>query len=201
MPVTIKNNLINNKNSMKKNLAILIILLSFFSSCKKEIDPFLISKQNIGLLNDSTQVKDLESVFINDSIVKSVSGDEFIGNVNDIEIYEKGGKQLLILTPSQSLDSTSTIKNIRILDNRYKTEKGLTPNSTFKTIKDNYKISNIQNTLRSIIVSVNEINAYFTIDKDELPANMRYDMDLKIEAIQIPDDAKIKNFYLYWSEK
>lgn len=186
---------------MKKNIAILIILISFFSSCKKEIDPFLISKQNIGLLNDSTQVKDLESVFTNDSIVKSVSGDEFIGNVNDIEIYEKGGKQLLILTPSQSLDSTSTIKNIRVLDNRYKTEKGLTPNSTFKTIKDNYKISNIQNTLRSIIVSVNEINAYFTIDKDELPANMRYDMDLKIEAIQIPDDAKIKNFYLYWAGK
>ena len=64
-----------------------------------------------------------------------------------------------------------------------------------------HKISNIQNTLRNIIVSVGEINAYFTIDKNELPANMRFDMNLKIEAIQIPEEAKIKNFYLYWTGK
>jgi hypothetical protein len=186
---------------MKKTFILLTILASFFSSCKKEIDPFLVSKQNIGLLNDSTQVKDLESAFINDSIVKYVTGDEFAGNINDITIYDTEGNPLLILTPSQSLDSTSTIKNIRIVDNRYKTSNGLAPNSTFKVIKDNYKISSIQNTLRNLIVSVNDINAYFTIDKEELPANMRFDMDLKIEAIQIPDEAKIKNFYLYWSEK
>jgi len=186
---------------MKKNILLLIIIVSFFSSCKKEIDPFLVSKQNIGLLNDSTQVKDIEAAFINDSIVKYITGDEFTGNINDITIYDKAGNPLLILTPSQSLDSTSTIKNIRIVDNRYKTSKGLTTNSTFKTIRDNYKISSIQNTLRNIIVSVNDINAYFTIDKEELPASMRFDMNLKIEAIQIPDDAKIKNFYLYWAGK
>jgi hypothetical protein len=184
---------------MKKFSILLIILTLFFSSCKKEIDPFLVSKQNIGLLNDSTQVKDLRAAFINDSIVKYVTGDEFTGNINDITIYDKTGNQLLILTPSQSLDSTSTVKNIRIVDNRYKTSKGVTANSTFKAIKNNYKISSIQNTLRSIIISVNDINAYFIIDKKELPASMRFDMDLKIEAIQIPDEAKIKDFYLYWT--
>jgi hypothetical protein len=186
---------------MKKNILLLAIIVLFFSSCKKEIDPFLVSKQSIGLLNDSTQVKDLETVFVNDSIVKYVTGDEFTGSINDITIYDKAGNQLLILTPSQSLDSTSTIKDIRIVDNRYKTSKGLTANSSFKAIKDNYKISSIQNTLRSIIVSVNDINAYFIIDKEELPASMRFDMNLKIEAIQIPDDSKIKNFYLYWAGK
>lgn len=186
---------------MKKPILLFIVLISFCSSCKKEIDPFLVSKQNIGLLNDSTQVKDLEAIFINDSIVKYIRGDEFTGNFNDINIYEKGGKHLLVLTPSQSLDSTSTIKDIKIVDNRYKSTKGLTVNSTFKTIKNNYTISGIQNTLRNIIVSVNDINAYFTIDKEELPAGLRFDMNLKIEAIQIPDDAKIKNFYLYWAGK
>ena len=29
---------------------------------------------------------------------------------------------------------------------------------------------------------------------------MRFDMDLKIEAIQIPAEAKIKDFYLYWRD-
>lgn len=184
---------------MKKTILLLIIIISIFTSCEKEINPFLISKQNIGHLTDSTQVKDLESVFINDSIVKYVSGDEFTGNVNDLEIYEKGGKLLLVLSPSQALDSTSTIRTVKVVDPRFVTVKGLSPNSTFKDINTNYKISNIQNSLRNIIISVNEINAYFTIDKNELPANMRFDMNLKIEAIQIPEEAKIKNFYLYWS--
>ena len=186
---------------MKQFILLLIITATLFSSCTKEQDPFMVSKQNIGLLNDSTQVKDLNSVFANDSVVKFIKGDEFTGNPNDITVYEKGGKKLLILTPSQSLDSTSTVKSIRVMDERYKTPKGLTNTSTFKSIKDNYTISGIQNTLRSIIVSANEVNAYFTIDKSELPAEMRFDMNLKIEALQIPAEAKIKDFYLYWTDK
>lgn len=180
-----------------KFLALLIVLL-VASSCKKEQDPFLISNQNIGFLTDSTQVADLESVFINDSITKYIGGDEFTGNINDIEVFEKGGKLLLILTPSEALDSTSMIKTIRVIDPRYKTLKGLNSKSTFKDIVKNYSISNIQNTLNNIIVSVDDINAFFTINKKELPGDMQYDMDLKIDAIQIPDNAKINNFYIQW---
>lgn len=185
---------------MKNNILLALIAIFTFSSCEKEIDPFLISKQNIGLLNDSTQVKDLKSIYINDSLRKFVSGDEFTGNINDIEIYDKEGAPLLVLSPAQSLDSTSTVRTIRVIDPRYATASGLNVNSSFKDIKDHYSISSIQNTLRNVIVSVNEINAYFTIDKNELPANMRYDMNLKIEAIQIPETAKIKHFYLYWTK-
>ncbi len=186
---------------MKYPFLVLILSIVLLASCTQEQDSFLIFKQNIGLLNDSTQVKDLKTVFINDSIVTNISGDEFTGNINDIKIYEKGGKQLLIITPSQSLDSTSTIKTIRVMDERYKTAKGLTRNSTFKTLKDNYTISSVQNTLRNIIVSTNDINAYFTIDKKELAAALRFDMNLKIDPIQIPDEAKIKDFYIFWTEK
>tara|TARA_R110002073_G_scaffold93546_4_gene218401 strand:- start:13820 stop:14374 length:555 start_codon:yes stop_codon:yes gene_type:complete len=183
---------------MKHSILALILSISFLTSCNKEQDPFMISPNNIGNLNDSTQVRDLKMVFANDSIVTSISGDEFAGNTNDILVYEKGGKQLLILSPSQYLDSTATIKTIRIIDERYKTSKGLHTNSTFKTIRDNYKISSIQNTLRDIIISVDDINSYFTIDKDQLPAEMRFDMNLDIEAIHIPDNAKIKNFFIQW---
>lgn len=176
----------------------LILSIVLLTSCNKEQNPFQIAKQNIGHLNDSTQVKDLETVFANDSIISAISGDEFTGNTNDILVYEKGGKHLLTLSPSQALDTTATIKTIKILDERYKTAEGLSTNSTFKNIRDNYKISSIQNTLRNVIVSVDDINAYFTIDKSELPAEMRFDMNLKIEAIHIPDEAKIKNFFIQW---
>lgn len=182
---------------MKKSLFVITLLVSL-SSCKKEINPYLIAKNSIGLLTDSTQVKDLESIFMNDSVVKRIGGDEFTGNINDIEIYDKTGKQLLILTPKEALDSTTTINTIKVVDQRFKTSKGLNTNSTFADIKNNYTISSIQNTIRNVVVFVNDINGFFTIDKTELPAELRFDMDKKIEAIHIPDDAKIKYFMIGW---
>lgn len=169
------------------------------SSCAKKQDPFLVEKHNIGNLTDSTQIKDLESIFINDSIVKLVGGDEFTGNINNIDIYDKSGNHLLILTPNEALDSTAVVDNIRIMDSRFKTAKNITTLSTFKDINEAYKINRIDNLINSINVNVNEINAYFTIDKKELPANLRFDMKLTIESTQIPDDAKIKYFMVNWN--
>lgn len=185
---------------MNKSLIPTLTAIMLMVSCAKEKkqDPFEISKQYIGLLTDSTQVKDLELAFPSDSIVKNIKGDEFTGDSNDIEIYDNSGKQLLVLTPSQSLDSTAVIKSIHIKDSRFKTDKNISTLSTFADIKNNYKISGISNLISSVVISVHEINATFTIDKKELPGNLQYNMDLKIEAVQIPDDAKIKYFMVYW---
>lgn len=184
---------------MNKSLLYLIIFTLVLTSCKKEQDPFQVSKQHIGLLTDSTQVKDLEALFVNDSIVNYIKGDEFIENESDIEVFEKGGKKLLILSPKQVLDSTSTIGSVQIIDSRFKTDKNISTLSTFKDIQDNYTVSRINNLINSIVVSVDEINASFTIDKKELPANLRFDMNLKIEKSQIPDTAKIKYFFVHWN--
>jgi hypothetical protein len=184
-----------------KNLLTLVVLTVLMTSCtsEKEQNPFLISKQNVGLLTDSTQVKDLELVFAKDSIVKaSIKGDEFTGQNNDIDIYSSEGEKLLSLSPRQALDSTSVIESIQIINENYKTEKQISTLSTFKDIKDAYKISSINNLINSVVISVNEINASFTIDKKELPANLRFDMTLNIEPVQIPDTAKIKYFIIHW---
>ncbi|MEM5565227.1 hypothetical protein WNY78_08930 [Psychroserpens sp. AS72] len=184
-----------------KHLITIVILTGLLLSCtkEKEHNPFLITKHSIGLLTDSTQVKDLEIVFAKDSIVKpSIKGDEFTGQNNDFDIYSSTGKKLLSLTPSQALDSTSVIESVRILSEKYKTEKSISTLSTFKDINDAYKISSINNLINTIVISVNEINASFTIDKKELPANLRFDMSLNIEPVQIPDTAKIKYFIIHW---
>jgi hypothetical protein len=181
-----------------KYLIIIVIAASLFIGCENPQDPFLVQKHNIGSLTDSTQVKDLEMIYASDSIVKFIGGDEFTGNINTIDIYETGGVKLLELTPSQALDSTAVIENVRIMDARYRTEKNVSLISTFKDIADNYTISRIDNLINSAVVSVNEINASFTIDKKELPANVRFDMELQIEETQIPDDAKIKYFMINW---
>jgi hypothetical protein len=184
---------------MRHSFLGLIALTLILFCCKKEQNPFEIGKQNIGFLTDSTQVKDLESIFINDSITKFISGDEFAGGKNNIEIFEKGGKKLLVLSPKQALDSTSVIQNVQIIDPRYKTAENISILSTFKDISSAYKVSKFNNLINSIVINVNDINASFAIDKKELPANLRFDMNLKIEATHIPDNAKIKYFFINWN--
>ena len=183
---------------MKNTLFTALITLLILSSCKEDINPYQISGSNVGLLTDSTQVKDLKSLFINDSIVKFSEDDAFTGNINSIEIFEKSGKKLLVVSPVEANDSTALINTVRIIDERYKTDKGISAISTFKDINDNYKISKIDNLINSIVVSVNEINASFTIDKKELPVNMRFDNTMTISAVQIPNAAKIKFFMIHW---
>lgn len=185
---------------MKNTIFTILIVIMLITSCSKEkpTDPFLIKKHHIGLLTDSTTVKELDAVFSNDSVMRYVAGDEFTGSVNIIEIFDKSGKKLLDLSPKEALDSTSVISSVRINDERYKTEKNVSLLSTFKDIKDNYKISKIDNLINTVVVSVNEINASFTIDKKELPSSLRFDMEATIDPIQIPEKAKIKYFMIHW---
>lgn len=184
---------------MNKLFLSLSILAICFTSCNKEQNPFEIAKQHVGLLTDSTQVKDLKSIFSNDSISKFESGEAFSGNINTIDIFDKSGNKLLVLSPKKLLDSTSIISSVQIIDPRYKTNDNISTISTFKDINSTYKISKISNLINSIVVTVKDINAAFTIDKSELPANLRFDRNLTIEAIHIPDNAKIKYFFINWN--
>lgn len=183
-----------------KNILSSIILILIIVSCStdKSQDPFMVKKHGVGLINDSTQVKDLKDIFANDSISSYKEDDHFTGSINTINIFEKGGNQLMIIRPTEALDSTATISSIQLIDPRYKTEKNISNISTFKDIKDAYKINTISNLINSIVISVNSIDATFTIDKKELPGNMRYDLDMKIDPIQIPDGAKVKYFMVHF---
>ena len=185
---------------MKKNLILGLIAASVISCAKKE-DPFLIEKNRVGKLYKDITVQQLDSVFAADSIVKRIGeGDYVQAGTDKYLIYEKGGKQLLTLTPTQQHDETEKIKTIQIHDPRYKTAKEVSLKSTFKDIREHYKIKYIHNTLKNLIITVAG-NEYFTIDKKELPEDLRYDMNLTIEAIQIPDGAKIKHFMINWEHE
>lgn len=167
-------------------------------SCAKKTDPFLITPTSIGELTQDNKVQDLEVIYANDSIVKRVAGDEFTGNTNEIEIFDNKGIALLSLEATEQFDTTATIKSIRIFDDRFKSAKGLSIASTFKDIRENYKVSKISNTLGSIIVTIEELNAFVVISKNELPGDLKFDTTSTIEEAQIPDTAKIKYFWLDW---
>ena len=178
----------------------LIALGLFLQTCSKETkkDPYLIGKRQVGLLTDSTQLKDLKTLYVNDSLSTFQNDLSFTGITTDVHVLDNLGTPLLTLSPTRAVDSTATIRTIKIEDPRYTTAKGISINSTFGDIASNYKINKIDNLIKTIVVSVAELDASFTIDKSELPANMRFDMSLNIDPIQIPNEAKIKYFMIHW---
>ncbi|MDX1762115.1 MAG: hypothetical protein R3218_08175 [Christiangramia sp.] len=183
----------------KKALLILGLCAGIVSCASDEENPYLITSGQVGPLKKEIRINQLDSIFKNDSIVRQTSGPQEFRSTDEIKIFSEDGEALLSLEPLQEFDSTSTIGYIRILDPRYETKNGITIQSTFKEIVENYNISRIENTINSAVVFIDEINAYITIDKDQLPASLRYDTDSKIMASQIPDTAKIKYFMIYWN--
>jgi hypothetical protein len=182
---------------MKKSL-FLGIIVACLASCAKKEDPFLIQKDQIGKLHKDVTVQQLDSIYANDSLVKRIGEGDYVQAGDDkYLIYEKGGKQLITLTPRQQHDKTEKIKTIQIHDDRFKTEKGISIKSTFKDIRENYTIQNIYNTMNTVVITVDS-DEYFTIDKKELPEDIRYNASLNIDAVQIPDAAKIKYFMINW---
>lgn len=184
---------------MRKITIITILFLVFcLFQCQKEAKDttFLISESTIGKLAKSSLARDLEVIYERDSIVKDTAKLSLGFGAKKVEIFEKGGNHLLTLTPSA--DSIPTIENVRINDPRFKTDLGITLNSTFKDIKDKYSIGKIQTSLKNVIVFIKNSDLYFTIDKEELPSSLRYASSVNIEAVQIPDAAKIKYMMIGW---
>lgn len=181
---------------MKKiSYAIALVLgMVLIHSCEKDTT-FLITETSVGPLTKSTPVKEMESTFVQDSVVGDTAQINLGISPKKIEVFEKGGKHLLTLTANS--DSIPTVQNVRVMDPRYVTEKGVGLKSTFKDIQATYDIKKIVTTLNSIVIFPKGSNLYFTIDKEELPENLRFTTS-DIEAVQIPDDAKIKYLMLGW---
>ncbi|MCL6272500.1 hypothetical protein M3P19_00685 [Muricauda sp. 2012CJ35-5] len=180
---------------MKKIIVTLAIGGVLCASCSEKNSKFLIGEGSIGTLTKKTAISELETVFAQDSIVRDSARIKLGANSKKIEIYEKGGAHLLTLTPNT--DSIPTIENVRVLDSRYVSDRGISLNSTFEEVQTKYGIKKIVTTLNSIVVFPKSSNLYFTIDKEELPSNLRYTTS-NIESVQIPATAKIKYLMIGW---
>lgn len=181
---------------MKKIFLVLVIFnLLLFLACAEKDTTFLITEDQVGKLDKISLVRDLELIYAQDSIVKDTLNTKIGSKVRKIKVFEKGGKHLLTLTPSE--DSIPTVENIRIIDARYMNETRIGLKSTFKDIQDTYTIKKIITSLNNVVIFVKESNLYFTIAKDQLPASLRYSKS-DIEAVQIPEGAKIKYLSMGW---
>ena len=182
---------------LKKIIAIVSVTLIFIQ-CKEEINPFLISNDSVGALTRGMTIKEIDSIFAQDSIVKLYAQNEELPTQGEVEIYKKNGTKLVSISPVTNNDPDALISNFQFFDPRYKTDKGLNLSSTFKDIKANYKILNIETTISTVVIFLEDSDLFINIDKNELPENFRYNPNLVIDITNIPDEAKIKYFMLSW---
>jgi len=182
---------------LKKIIAIISVTLLFIE-CKEEINPFLISNDSVGALTRGMTIKEIDSIFAQDSIVKLYAQNEELPTQGEVEIYDKNGTKLVSISPVTNNDPDALISNFQFFDPRYKTDKGLNLSSTFKDIKANYKILNIETTISTVVIFLEDNDLFINIDKNELPENFRYNPNLVIDVTNIPDEAKIKYFMLSW---
>lgn len=182
---------------LKKIIAIVSVTLIFIQ-CKEEINPFLISNDSVGALTRGMTIKEIDSIFAQDSIVKLYAQNEELPTQGEVEIYKKNGTKLVSISPVTNNDPDALISNFQFFDSSYKTDKGLNLSSTFKDIKANYKISNIETTISTVVIFLEDSDLFINIDKNELPENFRYNPNLVIDITNIPDEAKIKYFMLSW---
>ena len=180
---------------MKKITLILLLTLTF--GCKN--GDYTIAKGKVGKINSETIIKNLDSIFVLDSISRRIGEGDYMFSGNDnYLIFDKQNDHLLTLTPKQQHDINEKIETIEIISNKYSTENGLRVDGTFEDIQNTHNISAIQNTINNIIVFVDEIDAYFIIDKNNLPIDLRLGTNNKIEEINIPPNSKIKKFMIGW---
>jgi hypothetical protein len=181
---------------MKKRtfIAALFVSMGLFQ-CQKIDERFLIAQDRVGVLKKGTPVTELEGLYLEDSLVTDNRSSKLSPN-KKIEVYEKGGLHLLTLTTSA--DSIPVVENIRIRDPRFVSEKGVGLNSPFKELNEHHPIKKIVTSKNNVVLFLKDNDMYITIDKEELPSSLRYASSTNIEAVQIPDAAKIKYMMVGW---
>lgn len=185
---------------MKKTMFLALIAGILMTSCAKD-NTFTISDGMIGKLTKEIQMKQLDSIFEQDSLVKLNAIEDAIGTQGEVEIYDKEGNKLLLISPTNELDPNSLISYIQVFDPRYQTESGLNTASTFADVKANYEILNVENAINSVVIFLKDSDIYLTIDKKLLPETIRYDYTSKIEVSQIPNEATLKYFMIGWDNE
>ena len=183
-----------------KKIAPVLVMLVLFVQCSNN-SKYIVEKGKVGLLDKNTKVEQLTTIFENDSLVSILHAEKdkelFSNETDEFIVYSKEGNKLLEIAPQKQQDSLSKIKSIQIFDVNYKTDKGISLQSTFKDINENYMVNKVETTLTSATLFIDELNATISIDKKDLGLNSFSREEISID--QIPDIAKVKYFTIWFN--
>ena len=177
-----------------KPLFALAILGLLFNACSDAT--LRIDNHAVGPISSATSLAEVAALFPNDSLAgRRNTQDSLVG---EVELYDAQGTLRMIIFPKDENDPKSTISFLRIVDPQFTTKEGLGVASSFGDLKKVLEITGVDNAINAVVVYFKDTPWYVSIDKKELPENIRYDYERNIEQAQIPEDAKIKYFFYAW---
>ena len=183
---------------MNRLIAILFLISLF--SCKKQVDRrFLITSHQVGVLNDSTAVYQLDRLFAKDSIVARLEEGDFVEAINDsYYIYTKTGKLRLIAIAKTQGDSTSSFKKVIIFDSNYKTLKGLNKSSYYLDLKRDSAIYKIKTLVdRNVLLTFDTMPLNMLYDKKSLAAGWENSASANAQSV-LKDSLQASSFFVVW---
>lgn len=189
---------INNKTMKTQTLLFFAILTISCVNKPTEKADFLVTENNVSVFKKGMSVKDVLDIIPKVQIKKVVDKDDYENSYDDYQYFDTNKTHLLTLTPTIQDDIQSKINRILILDNRFKTNKNIGLGSTYADLKNNYKITDIAPDLEHIVLTVGELNAWFSINKKQLLENWWDENKKQIDISKIPDTATFDTFVIWW---
>ncbi len=163
-----------------------------------------ITANSIGTINSSQSIAEILQQIPKAQVKKTVGHGEFAEDIyDDYQVYANkyGEHQLLFtLTPKQTGSIEQKVHRVLINSPTFSTNKGIHSQSTYGEIKKAYTIDKIEPTREHIVLTVDDINANFSIAKTELEQGWWNESEKKVNTDKIPDTAKVDSFILWWNK-
>lgn len=167
---------------------------------KNRIDLFLVTENSVGIFKKGMTINEVIQMVPKRQIKKKVGYGEFEDDTyDDYEIYDKENQHILTMTPLTQNDSNSTINRVLIIDNRFRTESGISVESTYSELIKSYKVTDYSPDLEHIVLSVEQIGAWFSIEKTELEKGWWDEKTKRIDKTKIPSDSHFDSFVIWWN--
>ncbi len=160
-----------------------------------------VTAHSAGVFNDQMTIAEALQIIPNAQITKKNGKGEFAEDTyDDYEIYNRNNQHLLTLTPKLTGNTDQKINRVLVVSPFFKTNKEISTKSTYKDIKNAYKISKIEPTRTHIVLIVDEINASFSIPKTSLKKGWWNEKTKSVNTDKIPNNTVIEDFILWWNE-
>ena len=184
---------------LNKIYLLLPFIVFFFVTKLHTSDAFLVTSNQVGMLNKGMTIQDVMKIVPEKQIKKVVGYGEFGDpEYDDYEIYSAKGKHLLTITPFGINDLTKRINRVLIIDKRFKTTSGIGIGSSYIQIKEAYPNLTVSPDMDVIDLDITELNAWMSINKKLLPTDWWDNKNKRVDLKKIPLDAVTSTFIIWW---
>lgn len=184
---------------MKEIIFIFLIGISSITNGQEINKDFLVTESSVGNFKKGINVKGLLKKINEEQIKKFVSYDNYENSYDDYKYFDLTNNHLLTFTPVVRNNENSIINRILIKDKRFTTIKKIGITSNYKDLKENYKTILYVPDMKHIVLKIQEINATFSISKDQLLENWWDQEKKEIDTTKIPDNATFDSFVIWWN--